>query len=240
MGTWKTANTANGVTANAAYTWWLSASAMTEALDAWYIAMAAKPNSISKATTHGASNDALSTDIEEAEIQTGANAEAPCVSSASTDTGWNAAASGTSVALCKLACVTVTVDSLVASMDYNDGAAKVNGSTAKFEGAGHYCGAYSFDNTKTNAAEKCTYLKDVATAPTATTTAAGSKCFVMAANPAANPSYSAKSWYDLQAAVKGAWDTVSATSSDLQIKMATAMGVQADLEKAWLNAYYDQ
>lgn len=57
----KTANTATGVTANAAYAWWLKASAMTEALDAWYTAYAAKPNSI---TSTGATAHA---DVEETE-----------------------------------------------------------------------------------------------------------------------------------------------------------------------------
>lgn len=66
VGAWKTANTtglAGGATANASYTWWLEAQALSVALDAWYTAMAAKPNSISKTLTGGN----LHADIEEAE-----------------------------------------------------------------------------------------------------------------------------------------------------------------------------
>jgi len=68
VGAWKTSNTASGVTANASYTWWLEAQALSVALDAWYTAMggSGKPNSLSKALT-GTPVAALSTDIEEAE-----------------------------------------------------------------------------------------------------------------------------------------------------------------------------
>ena len=65
MGAWKTSNTAGGVTANAAYTWWLSAQAVTFALDAWYTAFAAKPGSIDAAVD--ANGELTSTTIEEEE-----------------------------------------------------------------------------------------------------------------------------------------------------------------------------
>jgi len=145
----KTANTAGGgVTENAAYAWWLKASAMTEALDAWYTAYAAKPNSI---TSEGATAHA---DVEETETKNGSDS-APCASSATGD-GWINASSGTSIALCKLACITYTVGELVVDMDYDS---KVNGKTAKYTAAGHYCGAYSFAKTveDANAGTGCTY-----------------------------------------------------------------------------------
>ena len=64
---------------------------------------------------------------------------------------------------------------------------------------------------------------------------------------ATGTSHSSKQWYDWATAVKTAWDTVStgensgtSAASTKHIAMATAMGVQADLENAWLAAYYDE
>jgi len=149
----------------------------------------------------------------------------------------------------------VTVDSLIVDAGYTDGSAKTNGNTAKYLAAGEYCGAYSFDNAAqtASAGTGCFILKDSETAAAEANAGGGytadgaDRCFVM--KKASGTSHSSKQWYDWATAVKTAWDTVKTgeatgasppTASTKHIAMATAMATQADLENAWLAAYYDE
>jgi hypothetical protein len=145
--------------------------------------------------------------------------------------------------LCKKACITYSYVKLVKLMDYTVDTTdyKTGAPTAVFEAAGGYCGAYSFNDAEATAALKCTIKIDDDTA-TAAAAATGSKCFVMKKDPRPDPEtgdYSSKAWFVMQTAVKDAWTPIAATSYALQTAMKGAMTTQAALEKAWLNAYYD-
>lgn len=177
----------------------------------------------------------------------GSTGSTRCDTSASS---WIVKAAGTSITNCKAQCQTYTVAGLIIDPGYTPsgaGASPVdNGGAkmAKFAATGEYCGAYNFDDAAetASAGTGCKIKKDsdTAAAISATTVHASSKCVVMNGASNGSDASSSKAAAAKQTAVKGAWDTVIATSNTLHTNMVVIIDAQADLEKAWLNAWYDE
>lgn len=236
MNAWKTAN--NSVNGNA-WLWFVQAAALGDAVAAWHtkwtddgteltVGDGAFVESLVKETGGGADDGLCNKGSQSGGAWNTANTDAIAAGSEGT--------SAAGIAACKTACEKAAFNALVvnpntdgtgSSTSTADNGGQTMGAYATDVSAA-WCGGYTWEDANSDAALKCQLLlgSDDPAAPTSSS--AADRCSKMT---------TVKAFADLTATLFSTWGAVTNT---LYTNLATAADSQAALEKAWLQAWYEQ